>query len=111
MDKYQREQVGRKKGIDLRNYKSYDEDNPGMKDFSGTNPSDYRRIVCYELQLFNNQLTLTNTTLAKYYGLPKVYEKDVPFCSVISLVNSPSYLLSKLLNNGIQNILSFRNYV
>ena len=37
-------------------------------------------------KFYNNQLTLTDTVLAKCYGLPKIH-KDAPLRPIISLVN------------------------
>ena len=41
---------------------------------------------------YNNiQLSQTNTTLAKAYGLPKIHKDNIPIRPIISAVNSPTY--------------------
>ena len=42
-----------------------------------------------------NQLTLTNTTLAKGYGLPEIHKENAPLRPIISLVNSPTHITKK----------------
>ena len=49
-----------------------------------------------------NQLTLTNTTLAKGYGMPKIHKENAPLRPIISLVNSPTYLLAKIIYNELK---------
>ena len=49
-----------------------------------------------------NQLTLTNTTLAKGYGLPKIHKENAPLRPIISLVNSPTHLLAKIIYNELK---------
>ena len=51
----------------------------------------------------NNSLSCSNTTLAKCYGLPKIHKKDVPFRPIISLVNSPTHFLAKIIYNEIKS--------
>ena len=51
----------------------------------------------------NNALSCTNTTLAKCYGLPKIHKKDVPFRPIISLINSPTHFLAKIIYNEIKH--------
>ena len=54
----------------------------------------------------NNQLTLTSTVLARYYGLPKIHKKGVPLRPIISLINSPTYLLAKILYEELKDNLN-----
>ena len=49
-----------------------------------------------------NQLTLTHTTLAKVYGLPKIHKENAPLRPIISLVNSPTHLLTKIIYNELK---------
>ncbi|CAB0030195.1 unnamed protein product, partial [Trichogramma brassicae] len=42
------------------------------------------------------QLSLSDTSLARAYGLPKIHKKDVPLRPIISLVGSPTYVLAKI---------------
>ena len=54
----------------------------------------------------NNQLTLTSTVLARCYGLPKIHKKDVPLRLIISLINSPTYFLAKILYEELKDNLN-----
>lgn len=54
-------------------------------------------------QFHNNQLTMTNTTLPKGYGLPKIHKENVPFRPIISLVNSPTHFLAKTLYDQLKH--------
>ena len=56
-------------------------------------------------QYFNLQLTLTNTSLPKAYGLPKVHKKDYPLRPIISTINSPIHWLSKILYNSLKHCI------
>ena len=51
----------------------------------------------------NNQLTLTNTVIAKCYGLPKIHKQDTPLRPIISLINSPTHILAKILYNELKD--------
>ncbi|XP_023315367.1 uncharacterized protein LOC111693814 [Trichogramma pretiosum] len=42
------------------------------------------------------QLSLSDTSLARAYGLPKIHEKDVPLRPIITLAGSPTYVLAKI---------------
>ncbi|KAL7307629.1 hypothetical protein TKK_0000317 [Trichogramma kaykai] len=53
----------------------------------------------------NNDLTQTNTILAKCYGLPKIHKKDIPLRPIISTINSPTHFLSKTLYDSIKNAI------
>ena len=46
---------------------------------------------------FHNNLTLTDTVLAKCYGLPKIHKQDTTLRPIISLINSPTHFLVKIL--------------
>ena len=54
----------------------------------------------------NNQLTLTNTVLAKGYGLPKIHTPDIPLRPIISLVNSPTHFLAKVIYDELKIAIS-----
>ena len=54
----------------------------------------------------NNQLTLTSTVLARCYGLPKIHKKDIPLRPIISLINSPTYFLAKILYEVLKDNLN-----
>ena len=56
----------------------------------------------------NNQLTLTNTVLAKCYGLPKIHEQDTPLRPIISLINSPTHFLAKILYDELKDSIKVR---
>ena len=51
---------------------------------------------------YNVQLTLTNATLAKAYGLPKIHKKEYPLRPIISSVNSPTHFLAQTLYHYIK---------
>ncbi|XP_043469746.1 uncharacterized protein LOC122503318 [Leptopilina heterotoma] len=53
-----------------------------------------------------NQLTLTDTVLAKAYGLPKIHKENVPLRPIISLINSPTHFLAKILYNSLKNCIT-----
>ena len=50
----------------------------------------------------NNSLTLTNTVLAKGYGLPKIHKPNAPLRTIISLINSPTHFLAKVLYDELK---------
>ena len=50
-----------------------------------------------------NQLTLTSTVLPKCYGLPKIHKKDIPMRLIISLINSFTHFLAKVINAELKN--------
>ena len=50
-----------------------------------------------------NQLTLTSTVLPKCYGLPKIHKKEIPMRPIISLINSPTHFLAKVINEELKN--------
>ena len=56
-------------------------------------------------QYHNNDLTQTDTTLAKAYGLPKIHKADVPLRPIISLVNSPTHFLAKLVYTELKKCI------
>ena len=68
--------------------------------FKNLNNNNYLRT-----KFHNNALSCTNTTLAKYYGLPKIHKKDVPVRPIISLINSPTHFLSKTFYNEIKSAI------
>ena len=49
----------------------------------------------------NNQLTSTDTNLALAYGLPKIHKKDLPLRPIISLINSPTHFLAKVVYDEV----------
>ena len=51
----------------------------------------------------NVQLILTNTTLAKAYGLPKIHKKEYPLRPIIYSLNSPTHFLGQTLYNDLKN--------
>ena len=53
----------------------------------------------------NNQLTLINTVLAKCYGLPKIHKQDIPLRPIISLINSPTHFLDKILYDELKDCI------
>lgn len=55
---------------------------------------------------YSNKLTLTDTVLAKAYGLPKIHKENVPFRQIISLINSPTHFLVKILYNSLKNCIT-----
>ena len=57
----------------------------------------------------NNQLTLTNIGLAKCYGLSKIHKIDLPFRPIISLINSPTHFLAKIIYHGLKEIIKVPN--
>ena len=50
----------------------------------------------------NNHLTQTNTVLARAYGLLKIHKVSNPCRPVISLINSPTYMLAKFLYDDLK---------
>ena len=62
------------------------------------NDNDYLKY-----KVHNNQLTLTNTVLAKCYGLPKIHKEDTPLCPIISLINSLTHFLAKILYDELKD--------
>ena len=50
-------------------------------------------------------LTQSNTTLTKYYGLPKIHKVDVPLRPIVSLINSPTYFLAKILYQELKTAI------
>ena len=54
------------------------------------NGNDYLRIKYHDYAL-----TLTDTMLAKGYGLPKIHKEGFPVRPIILLINSPAYKLAK----------------
>ena len=50
----------------------------------------------------NNQLTLTNTVSGKGHGLPKIHKPDVPLRPIISLINSPTHFLAKVIYDELK---------
>ena len=63
-----------------------------LKVLKGLNDNNF-----WKYKFHNNQFALTNIVLAKCYGLPKIHEKDLPFRSIISLINSPIHFLAKII--------------
>ena len=51
----------------------------------------------------NNQLTLTNTVLTKCYDLPKIHKQHTPLRPIISLINSPTHFLAKILYDELKD--------
>ena len=51
----------------------------------------------------NNQLTLTNTVLAKCYCLPKIHKQDTPLRPIISFINSTTHFLAKILYRELKD--------
>ena len=51
----------------------------------------------------SNQLTLTNTVLAESYGLPKIHKQDIPLRPIISLINSLTHFLDKILYDELKD--------
>ena len=49
------------------------------------------------------QLTQTNTTLPKCYGLPTIHKNHIPLRPIVSTIISPTYFLSKELFSILQN--------
>ena len=49
-----------------------------------------------EAQFHNSLLTLTDTTIPKAYGLPKIHKTDAPLRPIISTINS-SFLKSFII--------------
>lgn len=54
------------------------------------------------IKYHNNDLTFFNTELSRAYGLPKIHKQNTPLRPIISLVNSPTYLLSKLFVQSVK---------
>ena len=52
-----------------------------------------------------NMLTQSDTTLAKCYGLRKIHKVDVPLRPIVSLINSPTYILAKILYEEIKTAI------
>ena len=52
---------------------------------------------------FHNNQLLTNTVLAKCYGLPKIHKQDIPLRPIISLINSPTHFLAKILYDELKD--------
>lgn len=53
-----------------------------------------------------NQLTLTDTVLTNAYGLSKIQKENSSHRPVISLINSPTYFLAKILLNPFKNCIT-----
>ncbi|XP_023313828.1 uncharacterized protein LOC111693448 [Trichogramma pretiosum] len=51
------------------------------------------------------QLSLSDTSLARAYGLPKIHKKDVPLRPIISLVGSPTYVLAKIFYEELSPVV------
>ena len=60
-------------------------------------------------KFYNNQLTLTNTALAKCYGLPKIHKQDAPFRPIISFINSHTHFLAKILYDELKGSIQVPN--
>ena len=54
-------------------------------------------------QYLNNQLTLISTFLPKCNGLSKIHKKDIPMRPIISLINSPTQFLAKVIDEELKN--------
>uniref|UniRef100_A0ABD2W8E4 Reverse transcriptase domain-containing protein n=1 Tax=Trichogramma kaykai TaxID=54128 RepID=A0ABD2W8E4_9HYME len=54
-----------------------------------------------EKKLNRFQLSLSDTSLARAYGLPKIHKTGVPLRPIISLVGSPTYVLAKIFLDEI----------
>ena len=53
-----------------------------------------------------NSLTQSDTMLANCYGLTKIHKNDVPLRPIISLINSPTYTLAKILYQELKNSIT-----
>ena len=51
----------------------------------------------------NNELTQTDTCLAKGYGLPKIHRKNTSLRPIISSINSPCHSLDKIVFCELKN--------
>ena len=57
----------------------------------------------FKYKFHNNQLTLTNTVLAKCYGSLKIHKQDTPLRPIIPLINSPTIFLAKILYDELRD--------
>ena len=53
----------------------------------------------------NNELTQTDTCLAKGYGLPKIHKENIPLPPIISSINSPCHSLAKIVYSELKNAI------
>ena len=51
------------------------------------------------------EVTQTDTLLAKFYGLPKIYKLTSPLCPIISVISTPIYMISKILNEILSSCI------
>ncbi|XP_023314008.1 uncharacterized protein LOC111693520 [Trichogramma pretiosum] len=54
-----------------------------------------------KIQRTQFERSLSETSLARAYGLPKIHKPDAPLRPIISLVGSPTYIVAKLLYEEI----------
>ena len=49
-------------------------------------------------------LSPTGSSMPRLYGLPKIHKPDIPLRPILSMVNSPTYNLSKFVNQVLQPV-------
>ena len=58
----------------------------------------------------DHQLTQTDTMFALMYGLPKIHKIDFPLRPIISLANSPTYMLAKIIADQLRLVFPRTRY-
>lgn len=55
-------------------------------------------------------LTTHNSRIPRMYGLPKIHKTGIPLRPIVSCIMSPTYALSKFLNNILKPITNLRGF-